>query len=106
MKRGAVNNGKFCRFHNQPSHDTDQCRQLKNVIEELLKQNKLQQYVKKNRVDPTSSTQGQQRQSGLGNKTAAQESEKLFIDVITGGPHPAGESWDELERYAYALRRN
>ena len=60
MTRGAKRNGKFCQFHNQPGHDTDQCRQLKKVIEELLEQGKLQQYVKRSGVDPTSSTRDQQ----------------------------------------------
>ena len=51
-------NGRFGRFHNQPGHDTNECRQLKEVIEQLLKENKLQQYVKWNRNAPASSTQG------------------------------------------------
>ena len=107
LGKNVSHNGRFCRFHNQPGHDTNECRHLKNLIEELLKENKLQQYVKRNRNDPTSPTQGQQvpaHQSGSGERTTSHESERPIINVITGGPHPAGRSWVEMERYALALR--
>lgn len=40
-------NGKFCRFHNQLGHDTNECRDLQIMIEELIKKNQLQKYVKR-----------------------------------------------------------
>ena len=43
----TAKNGKFCRFHNQPGHDTNECRDLQIIIEELIKKNQLQQYVKR-----------------------------------------------------------
>lgn len=46
MEKKAMNNGKFCRFHNQPGHDTNECRHLQGLIEELIRKNQLQQYVK------------------------------------------------------------
>ena len=103
-----MHNGRFCHFHNQPGHDTNECRHLMNLIEELLKQNKLQQYVKRNKNDPSSSTQGQillAHQYCSNERTAAQGSGRLIINAITGGPHPAGGSWDEMERYAHAIRK-
>lgn len=99
--------GRFCRFHNQPGHDTNECRHLKEVIKQLLKENKLQQYVKSNRNAPASSTQGQQvpaHRPGSSEKAVEHESERPVINIITGGPHPAGKSWGEMERYARALR--
>ena len=99
--------GRFCRFHNQPGHDTNECRQLKEVIEQLLKENKLQQYVKRSRNAPALSTQGQQvptHRPGSSEKAVEQESERPVINIITGGPHPAGKNWGEMERYARALR--
>ena len=74
LGKNVVHNGRFCRFHNQHGDDTNECRHLKNLIEELLRQNKLQQYVKRNRSDPTSSTQGQQvpaHRSDSGERAAA-----------------------------------
>ena len=88
--------GRLCRFHNQPDHDTNECRQLKEVIEQLLKKNKLQQYVKRNRNAPASSTQGQQgpaHRPGSSEKAIEHESERPVINIITEGPHPAGKSW-------------
>ena len=91
----AAQSGRFCRFHNQPGHDTNECRHLKSLIEELLRENKLQQYVKRNRNDPTSSTKGQQlpaHPSGSGERNTVHESKRHVINVITRGPHPAGRS--------------
>ena len=80
---------------------------MKEVIEELLKENKLQQYVKRNKNGPTSLTQGQQvpvHRPSSSEKATAHESERPVINVVTGGPHPAGRSWGEMERYARALK--
>ena len=42
VNKKAAQSGRFCRFHNQPDHDTHECRHLKSLIEELLRENKLQ----------------------------------------------------------------
>ncbi|KAL0411004.1 UNVERIFIED_CONTAM: hypothetical protein Slati_3690100 [Sesamum latifolium] len=36
---------KFCRFHNDYGHTTDECRHLKNEIERLIQNGHLQEYV-------------------------------------------------------------
>ena len=41
VSKKAAQSGRFCRFHNQPGHDTNECRHLKSLIEELLRENKL-----------------------------------------------------------------
>ena len=107
LGKNAVQNGRFCRFHNQPGHDTNECRHLKSLIKELLRENKLQQYVKRNRNNPASSTEGQQLPAhpfGSGERTTVHESKGPVINVITGGPHPTGRSCGEMERYAHALK--
>ncbi|XP_075635274.1 uncharacterized protein LOC142607610 [Castanea sativa] len=38
---------KYCRFHKDHSHYTEDCRDLKGQIEELIQNGKLQKYVKK-----------------------------------------------------------
>ena len=38
---------KYCRFHKDHGHYTEDCRDLKEQIEELIRRGKLQQYVKK-----------------------------------------------------------
>ena len=38
---------KYCRFHKDHGHNTEDCRDLKEQIEELIHKGKLQKYVKK-----------------------------------------------------------
>ena len=38
---------KYCRFHKDHSHLIEECRDLKEQIEELIQKGKLQRYVKK-----------------------------------------------------------
>ena len=38
---------KYCRFHKDHSHYTDECRDLKKQIEELIQRGKLQKFIKK-----------------------------------------------------------
>ena len=38
---------KYCRFHKDHGHLTEECRDLKEQIEELIQKGKLQRYVKK-----------------------------------------------------------
>ena len=42
---------KYCRFHRDYGHDTADCYNLKQQIEALIKQRKLQKFVKKERAD-------------------------------------------------------
>nr|XP_023910792.1 uncharacterized protein LOC112022431 [Quercus suber] len=43
---------KYCHFHSDHGHDTADYYNLKQQIEALIKQGKLQRFVSKNRVDP------------------------------------------------------
>ncbi|GJX76871.1 reverse transcriptase domain-containing protein [Tanacetum coccineum] len=42
---------KFCEFHNDKGHSTDECMQLKKQIEELVKAGKLSHFIKEIRQD-------------------------------------------------------
>ena len=42
---------KYCRFHWDHGHDTADCYDLKQQIEALIKQGKLQRFVRKERTD-------------------------------------------------------
>ena len=42
---------KYCRFHWDHGHDTTNCYDLKQQIEALIKQGKLQRFVKNERTD-------------------------------------------------------
>ncbi|XP_075633449.1 uncharacterized protein LOC142605909 [Castanea sativa] len=43
---------KYCRFHRDHGHDTADCYDLKQEIEAFIKQEKLQRFINKNRIDP------------------------------------------------------
>jgi len=43
---------KYCRFHHDHDHDTADCYNLKQQIETLIRQGKLQRFVSKERVNP------------------------------------------------------
>ena len=42
---------KYCRFHRDHDHDTTDCYDLKQQIEALIRQEKLQRFVNKEKVD-------------------------------------------------------
>ena len=44
---------KYCRFHRDHGHDTSDCYDLKQQIEVLIRQGKLQRFVSKEIVDPS-----------------------------------------------------
>ena len=43
---------KYCRFHRDHGHNTTDCYDLKQQIEALIRQGKLQRFVSKGRTDP------------------------------------------------------
>ena len=43
---------KYYRFHRDHGHDTADCYDLKQQIEALIRQGKLQRFISKERVDP------------------------------------------------------
>ena len=52
---------KYCRFHRDHDHDTADCYDLKQQIEALIKQGKLQRFVKKERADQPPQEQNPRR---------------------------------------------
>ena len=45
------NKSKYCRFHKDHGHDTDECYDLKQQIENLIRQGKLRHFVGKDHKD-------------------------------------------------------
>ena len=52
---------KYCRFHRDHSHDTADCYDLKQQIETLIKQGKLQKFIRKERANQPPQEQNPRR---------------------------------------------
>ena len=52
---------KYCRFHRDHGHDTADCYDLKQQIEALIKQEKLQRFIRKERTDQPPQEQNPRR---------------------------------------------
>ena len=82
---------KYCRFHKDHGHYTEDCRDLKEQIEELIRRGKLQQYMKKG----DSAKYGQKGQHGgfqrdEGHSQPPPQTALGEIKTITGGPTIGG----------------
>ena len=52
---------RYCRFHRDHGHDTADCYDLKQQIEALIRQGKLQKFVSRERTDPPPQEQAPRR---------------------------------------------
>ena len=85
------NKRKYCRFHKDHGHYTEDCRNLKEQIEELIRKGKLQQYVKRG----DSSKYSQKGQHGDSKRNENRPSPRPHnalgeIKTIAGGPITGG----------------
>ncbi|XP_023897041.1 uncharacterized protein LOC112008911 [Quercus suber] len=84
---------KYCRFHKDHGHYTEDCRDLKEQIEELIRKGKLQRYVKKGEFGKFKDGNKNQRESSSrdeGNTSQLPQGIIGEINTITGGPSLGG----------------
>ncbi|RZS20038.1 hypothetical protein BHM03_00052512 [Ensete ventricosum] len=84
---------RYCRFHREYDHDTEECRDLQYQIEDLIQCGHLRRYVRDQSSLPDSRPprDSSPRPKGLVEKQ---------IDVIFGGPTSGGDSSSVRKAYA------
>ncbi|XP_023895859.1 uncharacterized protein LOC112007731 [Quercus suber] len=98
---------KYCRFHKDHDHYIEDCLDLKEQIEELIKKGKLQKFVKKWEFSRfRDGNKGQHESSSRGNDHQFQPSQTVIgeIQTIAGGPITGG-SFKSLKK-AYQRQVN
>ncbi|CAL9013591.1 unnamed protein product, partial [Prunus brigantina] len=78
--------GKFCRYHQQNSHNTEDCISLRKIVERLIREGKLDQYIARPQQAPAPNVN---RQINM-------------ISTISGGPTLAGPSNRSVKQYVRA----
>lgn len=84
-------NSKYCRYHRDIGHTTEECRILKDEVDKLIQRGQLRNYVRDNNQQPR--PQAQPNQQG----------EDIEVRVIMGGP-AMGDSNRARKSYARQAR--
>ncbi|XP_031277096.1 uncharacterized protein LOC116135527 [Pistacia vera] len=95
----ARSSKKYCRYHRDNGHHTDEYRVFKQAIEHLIKQGHFKEYV------DDSTPVWEKNQKELGNKRRGHKG-LYSIGIIFGGLHLTGNSRGAHERYACAARHD
>ncbi|KAL5542523.1 hypothetical protein UlMin_010233 [Ulmus minor] len=88
-------NTKYCRYHRDIGHITEECRVLKDEIERLIQRGQLRNYVRNGDQQP--------RQPAQENQRPEQEGEDIEVRVIIGGP-ATGDTNRARKNYAHQAR--
>ncbi|XP_021812767.1 uncharacterized protein LOC110755795 [Prunus avium] len=80
--------GKFCRYHQQNSHNTEDCISLRKIVERLIREGKLDQYIARPQQAPVPNAN---RQINM-------------ISTISGGRTLAGASNRSMKQYVRAAQ--
>ena len=91
---------KYCQFHRDYGHLTDDCIQLKDQIEDLIQRGKLGNYVKRDLDEQRGNSQerGNDRNREQNNKEERQ-GPRGVIDVIAGGLNRGEKSPQTKKRW-------
>ncbi|XP_012837662.1 PREDICTED: uncharacterized protein LOC105958201 [Erythranthe guttata] len=95
--------GNFCRFHNEYGHTTDECSDLKDKVERLIRDNKIGDFVK---IDPP---RGRKREAQFGNPARVPPPPPMpkrgYIQMISGGP-TGGDTHRARRRHFGDIKNN
>ncbi|XP_074374657.1 uncharacterized protein LOC141715071 [Apium graveolens] len=87
---------RYCRFHKYFGHDTDDCRQLKDEIEYLIRRGKFGHFTKGEEAGGQKRDNDRRDDDRRGNKPHPQG---LGINMISGGPTSAGTTRNSRKAY-------
>ena len=90
------NKNQYCRFHRDVGHDTDDCRQLKDEIEFLIRRGKLGKFTKDGEHSGTRPNY-ERRDNG---RDRNPQPRGPVINTISGGPTAAGNTKNSRKAYA------
>ena len=91
------NQNLFCRYHKEVGHNTDDCIQLKNEIEYLIRQGKLNKYTKDGNNDKWDNRDNQNNRD---NNDKRPQPRGLVVNIILEGPTAAGTTSNSRKAYA------
>ena len=78
---------KYCRFHQDHRHHTDECRHLKKQIGTLIHQGKLQKFVRKTNSYRRRQRNGKNRKQETNNTKAPIGEIRMIVDkLVASGP--------------------
>ncbi|XP_034219187.1 uncharacterized protein LOC117630595 [Prunus dulcis] len=80
--------GKFCRYHQHNSHNTEDCISLRKIVERLIREGRLDQYIARQPLAPVPNPT---RQINM-------------ISTISGGPTVVGMSNRSMKQYVRAAQ--
>ncbi|GAV58085.1 hypothetical protein CFOL_v3_01619, partial [Cephalotus follicularis] len=87
---------KYCRYHRDHGHDTEECRQLKNQIEDLIWRGHLRKYV--DRETPQGRRE-QRREEAPHQGEEPQQKPRGVIHTISGGVASGGDHKNARKAY-------
>ncbi|GAV75065.1 hypothetical protein CFOL_v3_18544, partial [Cephalotus follicularis] len=79
---------KYCRYHRDHGHDTEECRQLKNQIEDLIRRGHLRKYVDR---EAPQGRREQMREEAPRQEKEQQQKPRGVIQTISGGVATGGD---------------
>ncbi|XP_031250888.1 uncharacterized protein LOC116108801 [Pistacia vera] len=96
---GGRDHQNYYRYHQDIGHNTNECKALKDTIEDLIRRGHLKEFVKE---EPTRENLGEQTNQIKKN----QVNNDLLLGMIYGGPNIVGSFRHSREQYAWEARTN
>ncbi|GAV67960.1 hypothetical protein CFOL_v3_11463, partial [Cephalotus follicularis] len=88
---------KYCRYHRDHGHDTEECRQLKNQIEDLIRKGHLRKYV--DRDAPQGRREQRREEAPRQQEEQQQQQPRGVIHTISGGVASGGDHSNAKKAY-------